>query len=100
MLRLAECAQKRRYDEIVAGGGAADYDTILEDIRRRGRDMGRADSPLKPLNGLLLVTSNSAPGERFHALKSFIDALNIQVNCAPRRIFAQGGRIVLRSLPT
>ena len=67
---------KRRHDEIVAGGGAADYDTILDDIRRRDeRDMGRADSPLKPADDAhLLDTSEMSIEAAFSAAKSFIDA--------------------------
>ena len=72
----AEVRAKRRHDEIVAGGGAADYDTILDDIRRRDeRDMGRADSPLKPADDAhLLDTSEMSIEAAFSAAKSFIDA--------------------------
>ncbi|UNK37648.1 (d)CMP kinase [Shinella sp. H4-D48] len=72
----AEVRAKRRYDEIVAGGGAADYGTILEDIRRRDeRDMGRADSPLKPADDAhLLDTSEMSIEAAFSAAKSIIDA--------------------------
>ncbi|WPE19075.1 (d)CMP kinase [Shinella zoogloeoides] len=72
----AEVRAKRRSDEIVAGGGVADYGTILEDIRRRDeRDMGRADSPLKPADDAhLLDTSEMSIEAAFSAAKSFIDA--------------------------
>jgi len=72
----AEVRARRRYDEIVAGGGAADYGTILEDIRRRDeRDMGRADSPLKPADDAhLLDTSEMSIEAAFSAAKSIIDA--------------------------
>ena len=72
----AEVRAKRRHDEIVAGGGVADYGTILEDIRRRDeRDMGRADSPLKPADDAhLLDTSEVSIEAAFSAAKSFIDA--------------------------
>ena len=72
----AEVRAKRRHDEIVAGGGVADYGTILEDIRRRDeRDMGRADSPLKPADDAhLLDTSEMSIEAAFSAAKSFIDA--------------------------
>jgi CMP/dCMP kinase len=71
-----EVRAKRRYDEILAGGGAADYGTILDDIRRRDeRDMGRADSPLKPADDAhLLDTSEMSIEAAFSAAKSFIDA--------------------------
>jgi cytidylate kinase len=72
----AEVRARRRDDEIVAGGGAADYGTILEDIRRRDeRDMGRADSPLKPADDAhLLDTSEMSIEAAFSAAKSIIDA--------------------------
>ena len=71
-----EVRAKRRYDEILAGGGVADYGTILDDIRRRDeRDMGRADSPLKPADDAhLLDTSEMSIEAAFSAAKSFIDA--------------------------
>ncbi len=72
----AEVRAKRRHDEIVAGGGVADYGTILDDIRRRDeRDMGRADRPLKPADDAhLLDTSEMSIEAAFSAAKSFIDA--------------------------
>ncbi|UDF30880.1 UNVERIFIED_ORG: (d)CMP kinase [Roseateles sp. XES5] len=72
----AEVRARRRCDEILAGGGVADYGTILEDIRRRDeRDMGRADSPLKPADDAhLLDTSEMSIEAAFSAAKSFIDA--------------------------
>lgn len=73
----AEVRARRRYDEIVTGGGVADYGTILEDIRRRDeRDMGRADSPLKPADDAhLLDTSEMSIEAAFSAAKSIIDAV-------------------------
>src|SRR5690606_32573883 len=39
----------RRHDGIIAGGGKADFDAIFAAVKNRDeRDMGRADSPLKP----------------------------------------------------
>ena len=72
----AEVRAKRRHDEIIASGGMADFDTILDDIRRRDeRDMGRADSPLKPADDAhLLDTSEMSIEAAFSAAKSFIDA--------------------------
>ena len=72
----AEVRAKRRHDEIIAGGGMADFDTILDDIRRRDeRDMGRADSPLKPADdAYLLDTSEMSIEAAFSAAKSIIDA--------------------------
>ena len=44
----AEIRARRRYDELVASGQAADFDAVLGEVRARdARDMGRADAPLK-----------------------------------------------------
>lgn len=45
----AECRARRRYDELIANGQTADYDDVLDEVRKRDdRDMNRADAPLKP----------------------------------------------------
>src|SRR5690606_8981200 len=45
----ASVRANRRWREILAGGGEADYPAILADVKRRdARDMTRTDSPLKP----------------------------------------------------
>jgi cytidylate kinase len=66
---------KRRYDEIVARGVDAEFDAIFDDVRRRDeRDMGRADSPLKPAEDAhLLDTSEMSIEAAFQAAKSIID---------------------------
>jgi len=71
-----EVRARRRYDEIVAGGGGADYDTIFADVMNRDeRDMGRADSPLRPAaDAHLLDTSEMSIEAAFQAAKSLIDA--------------------------
>ena len=71
-----EIRAKRRYDEIVAGGGAADYEAIFADVKKRDeRDMGRADSPLKPAEDAhLLDTSEMSIEAAFQAAKIIIDA--------------------------
>jgi len=68
---------KRRYDEIVARGGAAEYAEIFADVKTRDeRDMGRADSPLKPASDAhLLDTSEMGIEAAFRAAKSLIDAV-------------------------
>ncbi|MDJ1017025.1 MAG: (d)CMP kinase [Paracoccaceae bacterium] len=44
----AEIRARRRYDELVASGQAADFDAVLGEVRARdARDMGRTDAPLK-----------------------------------------------------
>ncbi|AVA19767.1 MULTISPECIES: (d)CMP kinase [unclassified Rhizobium] len=72
----AEVRAKRRYDEIVNAGGSADYAAIFEDVKRRDeRDMGRADSPLRPAEDAhLLDTSEMSIEAAFQAAKSIIDA--------------------------
>lgn len=71
-----EVRARRRYDEIIANGGKADYDAVYEDVRRRDeRDMGRADSPLRPAeNAHLLDTSEMSIEAAFLAAKSIVDA--------------------------
>ncbi|NVP56632.1 (d)CMP kinase [Mycoplana rhizolycopersici] len=67
---------RRRYDEIIANGGAAEYDAVFQDVRRRDeRDMGRLDSPLRPAeNAHLLDTSEMSIEAAFSAARSIIDA--------------------------
>ncbi|WP_313603435.1 (d)CMP kinase [Rhizobium sp.] len=71
----ADVRAKRRYDEIIAKGGEASYDDIFADVKKRDeRDMGRADSPLKPADDAhLLDTSKMGIEAAFQAAKSFID---------------------------
>ena len=71
-----EVRARRRYDEIVAGGGTADYAAIFEEVRRRDeRDMGRADSPLRPAEDAhLLDTSEMSIEAAFQAAKAIVDA--------------------------
>jgi cytidylate kinase len=72
----AEVRAKRRYDEILANGAAADYDAIFDDVKKRDeRDMGRADSPLKPAEDAhLLDTTEMSIEAAFKAAKTIIDA--------------------------
>ena len=72
----AEVRAKRRYDEIIADGGSADFAETFEDVKRRDeRDMGRADSPLRPAaDALLLDTSEMSIEAAFQTAKSIIDA--------------------------
>ncbi|WP_349436754.1 (d)CMP kinase [Pararhizobium sp. A13] len=71
-----EVRARRRFDEIVANGIPADYLEILADIVKRDeRDMGRADSPLRPADDAhLLDTSEMSIEAAFLAAKSIIDA--------------------------
>jgi CMP/dCMP kinase len=72
----ADVRAKRRYDEIIGKGGEANYDEIFADVKKRDdRDMGRADSPLKPADDAhLLDTSEMSIEAAFQAAKSIIDA--------------------------
>ncbi|UJW75551.1 (d)CMP kinase [Rhizobium sp. SL42] len=71
-----EVRAKRRFDEIVGKGGSASFDAIFDDVKRRDeRDMGRADSPLKPAaDAHLLDTSEMSIEAAFQAAKVLIDA--------------------------
>lgn len=71
----ADVRAKRRLDEIVAGGGEANYEAVLADvIKRDDRDMNRADSPLKPAEDAhLLDTSKMGIEAAFQAAKVIID---------------------------
>ncbi|MBV2186557.1 MAG: (d)CMP kinase [Rhizobium sp.] len=67
---------RRRYDEIVTGGSTADFDAVFADVKKRDeRDMGRADSPLKPADDAhLLDTSEMSIDAAFRAARDIIDA--------------------------
>lgn len=70
-----EVRARRRHDEIAAAGGNADLPTVLADIQRRdARDMGRADSPLKPAaDAHLIDTSTMGIEAAFQAARAIID---------------------------
>lgn len=67
---------KRRFDEIVSGGGSAVFEDVLADvIKRDERDMNRADSPLKPADDAHLIdTTEMGIEAAFQAAKRLIDA--------------------------
>ena len=67
----------RRYHEILSNGGTADEVQILEDVKRRdARDMGRADSPLRPADDAhLLDTSDMDIETAFRKARAIIDAV-------------------------
>ncbi|HEV7319823.1 MAG TPA: (d)CMP kinase [Ensifer sp.] len=75
-----EVRAKRRFDEIIGNGQTADFDAIFEDVKKRDeRDMGRADSPLRPADDAhLLDTSEMSIEAAFQAAKSLIDAALIK----------------------
>ncbi len=50
---------RRRWNEMRLKGTDADFDTVLADVRKRDeRDMGRADSPLKPADDAHLLDTS------------------------------------------
>ncbi|NMG40996.1 (d)CMP kinase [Chelativorans sp. ZYF759] len=67
---------ERRHAEILEAGGSESLSEVLAGIRRRDeRDMGRADSPLKPAEDAhLLDTSEMDIETAFRAAISIIDA--------------------------
>ncbi len=71
----AEVRARRRLAEIEAKDGSGDFTTILTDIERRDeRDMGRADSPLKPAaDAHLLDTSEMDIEAAFRAARAIVD---------------------------
>ncbi|MCG8272301.1 (d)CMP kinase [Aquamicrobium sp. NLF2-7] len=73
----AEVRARRRLAEIEARDGTGDFATILADIARRDeRDMGRADSPLRPAaDAHLLDTSEMDIETAFIAARSIIDGI-------------------------
>jgi len=66
---------ERRWREILAGGGDAEYTDILADVERRDtRDMGRTDSPLKPADDAhLLDTSEMDIETAFLTARSLVE---------------------------
>ncbi|MGF6254228.1 (d)CMP kinase [Ensifer sp. LBL] len=75
-----EVRARRRYDEIIGNGQPADYQAIFEDVKKRDeRDMGRADSPLRPAEDAhLLDTSEMSIEAAFQAAKTLIEAALIK----------------------
>lgn len=71
----AEVRARRRLAEIEANDGTGDFAAILADINRRDeRDMGRADSPLRPAaDAHLLDTSQMSIEAAFLAAKAIVD---------------------------
>src|SRR5512145_2782680 len=55
----AEERARRRFDEVVARGGEADYDEILSKVRERDRiDSTRAVAPLRPAEDAVILDSD------------------------------------------
>jgi len=73
----AEVRATRRLRDIEGRGGHAELAEILSDIRRRDeRDIGRADSPLRPAaDAHLLDTSEMSIEAAFQAARTIIDGV-------------------------
>ena len=71
-----EVRARRRHAEIAQGGGGTSYDAVLADLQRRdARDMGRADSPLKPADDAhLLDTTEMDTEAAFRAAVQLVEA--------------------------
>ena len=72
-----EVRARRRTDEMLGRGQAADYDIVLADLKRRDeRDANRAVAPLRPADdALLLDTSEFDIETAFRAAVEMIDAI-------------------------
>ncbi|MDK8307316.1 (d)CMP kinase [Corynebacterium imitans] len=75
MTASAEVRAQRRYDQDVAAGRDADFDTVLADVKRRDElDSSRATSPLRPADDAEVIdTSAMAPDEVLDALIGLIE---------------------------
>lgn len=76
VIASAKVRAGRRLRDIESRGGKADLDAILADIERRDeRDMGRADSPLRPAaDAHLLDTTEMSIEAAFQAARAIVDA--------------------------
>ena len=70
----AEDRARRRYEELCAKGEAADYQTVLDDLRRRDHnDSHRAAAPLAPAEGAVIVnTTGNTFEQSVRVLKDII----------------------------
>jgi len=75
IIASAEVRAGRRLRDIENRGGTADLPDILADIKQRDeRDMGRADSPLRPAaDAHLLDTSEMSIEAAFQAARAIVD---------------------------
>ncbi|MEH0146066.1 (d)CMP kinase [Corynebacterium sp. Q4381] len=75
MTASAEVRAKRRYDQDIAAGREADFDTVLADVQRRDElDSSRAASPLKPADDAVIIdTSDMSREDVLEALIELIE---------------------------
>lgn len=70
MTASAQVRAQRRYDQNVAGGIPAEFDTVLADVERRdAADSSRATSPLRPADDAVVVDTSEM------SLEEVLDAL-------------------------
>jgi len=71
----AEERARRRFDEIIARGGQADYDEILSKVRARDRiDSTRAVAPLRPAEDAVILDSDKMTADEvFAKVKALCD---------------------------
>ena len=71
----AEERARRRFDEIIARGGQADYDEILSKVRERDRiDSTRAVAPLRPAEDAVILDSDKMNADEvFAKVKALCD---------------------------
>lgn len=74
MTASAEVRAQRRYDQNIAAGIPADFDTVLADVIRRDEaDSSRVTSPLRPAQDAVVVdTSAMSPEEVLNALITIV----------------------------
>lgn len=65
MTASADVRAKRRFDQDVAAGREADYDTVLADVKRRDElDSSRATSPLRPADDAEIIDTSDMTREQ------------------------------------
>ena len=75
MTASAQVRAQRRYDQDIAAGRDADFDTVLADVQRRDAlDSSRATSPLRPAEDAEVIdTSEMTPEQVLDALTGLIE---------------------------
>ena len=75
-----EVRARRRYDELRAAGQAADYDDVLDEVRKRdARDTGRADAPLRPADEAVILDTSEM------SVDDAVAAAVAEIECALER---------------
>jgi len=78
----AEQRARRRYDEIIARGGKADYKEILAGVRKRDKiDSTRAHSPLKAAQDAVIIDSDHLNADEVFAKVVALLATKVEALC-------------------